>query len=61
VADRIRALLRLEHRAGEPLIAVKATLCLLYYEHEDAAREVAFDGACLVPSSRLAAGREAAP
>jgi len=57
VPERIRALSSLEHRLGEPLLAVKAMLCLLYYEHEDAAREVSFDGQCLVPSARLAEGR----
>ena len=49
VPERIRALRRLEERFGEPLLAVKALLCLLYYEHPDAAREVGFDGNCLVP------------
>ena len=49
VPERIRALTRLEERFGEPLLAVKAMLCLLYYEHPDAAREVGFDGQCLVP------------
>ena len=47
--DRIRALTRLEERFGEPLLAVKAMLCLVYYEHPDAAREVGFDGQCLIP------------
>ncbi|HEX7668767.1 MAG TPA: hypothetical protein VF395_04250 [Polyangiaceae bacterium] len=49
VPERIRALERLEKRFGEPLLAVKALLCLLYYEHPDAAREVGFDGKSLVP------------
>jgi len=45
-ADRVRALDRLERRFGEPLVAVKAILCLIYYEHPDAAREIGFDGEC---------------
>ncbi|HVU01591.1 MAG TPA: hypothetical protein VHE30_07560 [Polyangiaceae bacterium] len=57
--ERVRALVRLEERFGEPLLAVKAMLCLLYYENPDAAREVGFDGLCLVPSSRLARGERA--
>ena len=47
--DRMRALDRLERGFGEPLVAVKAILCLLYYEHPDAAREVGFDGECRLP------------
>ena len=47
--ERIRALERLERHFGEPLVAVKAILCLLYYEHPDSAREVGFDGQCLLP------------
>ena len=49
---RIRALRRLEERFGEPLLAVKAILCLVYYEHPDAARDVGFDGECHVPRNR---------
>jgi hypothetical protein len=49
VPDRVRALTRLEKGFGEPLLAIKAMLCLLYYEHPDAAREVGFDGQCLTP------------
>ena len=45
---RIAALERLERsRAAMPLLATKAILSILYYEHPDAAREVGFDGACL--------------
>jgi hypothetical protein len=51
VGDRVRALSRLEARFGEPLLAVKAILCLIYYEHPDAARDVGFDGECLLPRS----------
>lgn len=47
--DRVRALALLEKRFSEPLLAVKALLCLVYYEHPDAAREVGFDGECLLP------------
>jgi hypothetical protein len=48
-ADRVRALDRLERRFGEPLFAIKAVICLIYYEHPDAAREIGFDGECLLP------------
>jgi hypothetical protein len=45
---RIDALERLERsRAALPLLATKAILSVLYYEHPDAAREIGFDGACL--------------
>ncbi len=45
---RIVALDRMERSlAAPPLLAVKALLCILYYEHPDAAREVGFDGGCL--------------
>lgn len=40
VAERVAALEALEARLPEPLLAVKALLCLVYYEHPDAAREV---------------------
>lgn len=47
LAERVRALARLEHGAfAPPLLALKALLCVLYYEHPDAAREVGFDGLC---------------
>lgn len=49
--DRIRALATLERRFGEPLLALKAVLCIIYYEHPDAAREAGFDAACFVPST----------
>jgi hypothetical protein len=35
-----------------PLFALKAILCVLYYEHPDAAREIGFDGACMVEAKR---------
>ena len=47
LAERIVALSRLERRFAEPLLGVKAILCIIYYEHPDAAREVGFDGSCL--------------
>jgi hypothetical protein len=41
VEDRCRALERLEHTpAGLPLLAVKAILCILYYEHPDVLAEI---------------------
>lgn len=46
--ERIAALSRLERsQLSAPLLAIKALLSLLYYEHPDAAREVGFDGQCL--------------
>lgn len=46
LADRVRALDALEHTpAGLPLLAVKAILCILYYEHPDALREAGVIGA----------------
>lgn len=48
VRERARALKRLETSSfGAPVLAVKALLCVLYYEHPQAALEVGFDGACL--------------
>jgi choline dehydrogenase-like flavoprotein len=55
---RVRALVRLERRFAEPLLAVKAILCLIYYEHPDAAREVGYDGHCLLPRAVAARERE---
>lgn len=47
-SERVRALTRLENsRFSSPVLAVKALLCMLYYEHPDAACEVGFDGQCL--------------
>jgi hypothetical protein len=57
LADRVHALTALEQRFPEPLLAVKALLCLVYYEHPDAARDVGFDGACALPRS-TSAGEE---
>jgi hypothetical protein len=40
VTDRCRALEKLEHTpAGLPLLALKAMLCIIYYEHPDVLRE----------------------
>jgi len=48
LAARVDALERLERsRIAMPLLATKAILSVLYYEHPDAAREIGFDGACL--------------
>jgi len=33
--------------AGLAMLAVKAILCILYFEHPDAAAEIGFDGSCL--------------
>lgn len=49
LSERVRAIARLERRFSEPLLAIKAILCLVYYEHPDAARDVGFDGRCLLP------------
>jgi hypothetical protein len=40
LAERVAALGALERRLPEPLLAVKALLCLVYYEHPEAAHEV---------------------
>lgn len=48
VLERARCLARLEDTFGAPVLAVKAMLSVLYYEHPDAARFVGFDAAeCL--------------
>ncbi len=47
VAQRCRALDTLEGtRAGVPLLALKAMLCTMYYEHPDARREIGVDAEC---------------
>jgi hypothetical protein len=49
LAERTRALARLEASAvALPFFAVKAILCILYYEHPEVARELGFGG-CLLP------------
>jgi len=46
---RARALERLERTPlALALFALKAVLCIPYYEHPDAAAEIGFDGHCLV-------------
>jgi hypothetical protein len=46
---RIEALNKIEGGPASGLVlALKAILCILYYEHPEAAREVGFDGACMV-------------
>jgi hypothetical protein len=53
LAERSRAITKLERGAfALPLLAVKAVLCILYYEHPEAAREIGFDGACLTQAER---------
>lgn len=45
VTERCRALETLEKTpAGLPLLALKAVLCMLYYEHEDSKAEIGIDG-----------------
>lgn len=60
--DRRRALERLEHTpAGLPLLAVKATLCIIYYEHPDTLRETGVTAGaeeapgCLIDAASLTA------
>lgn len=49
--ERVHALERFERSGLAPaLLAVKALLSVHYYEHPDAAREVGFDGACMITS-----------
>ena len=48
-SERVHALERFERSAFAPsLLAVKALLSVHYYEHPDAAREVGYDGACML-------------
>lgn len=50
---RTRALEKMERGSfALPLLAVKAMLCVIYYEHPDAARAMGFDGACMLTSAR---------
>jgi hypothetical protein len=55
VDERARVLERLENVFGPPVLAVKALLCVLYYEHPDAQRHIGFDGECMLEAPR---GRE---
>ena len=52
VEERARALGRLEDVFGAPVLAVKALLSVIYYEHPEAARAVGFDGSCLLDEPR---------
>jgi hypothetical protein len=46
-AQRTRALERLERSGlGLAVFGAKAALCILYYEHPDAARAIGFDASC---------------
>ena len=46
--QRVHALERFERSPfGMMLFAIKALICIVYYEHPDAAVEVGFDGACM--------------
>lgn len=45
---RVEALTRMEESPlGLAVFGAKTMLCLIYFEHPDAAAEIAFDGACL--------------
>ena len=56
VERRVTLLGRIERSAlCFPLLAVKAILCIIYYEHPDSAREISFDGRCLADSTEEAA------
>ena len=47
IQDRIAALERLEKTpAGMPLLALKAILCTIYYEHADSQAEIGIDRDC---------------
>lgn len=54
VEERVAALERMEKSglAAAPVMAVKAILCVVYYEHPDSAREVGWSG-CTPDPSRL--------
>ena len=65
VENRCRALDRMEETPlGLPLLAVKAMLCILYYEHPGSLREMGVTRvdeaapSCLVDASRLGEKRE---
>lgn len=46
--QRRHALERMEESGlSLPLLAVKAAICLVFYEHPDAAARIGFDGRCL--------------
>ena len=57
VETRIKALTRMEESfAAAPVLAVKAFLCVVYYEHPDVQREVGYVGPATFPMS-LGPGR----
>lgn len=62
VATRIRALERLERtpRGAALVLALKALLCTVWYEHPDAAREVGAYEPCDGSNGLLSIGRRAA-
>ena len=48
VVERCRALSKLESTpVGLPVLALKAVLSLIYYEHPDAMREIGVDADCM--------------
>lgn len=48
LAERARALHTIEGTpAGLPILALKAILCTIYYEHEDAKREIGIEPGCM--------------
>ena len=50
VEDRVRAVHALERTPlSLPLLAAKAILCLVYFEHPDAAEEIGWDQECMGP------------
>ena len=52
LAERFTALTRFEESpAGLAFFGAKAPLCIVWYEHPAAAREVGFDGLCLKRST----------
>ena len=55
---RVRVLDRMEKGlAGALIVALKASLCIVYYEHPDVEAEIGFDGGCLVESTKHGAAR----
>lgn len=46
IHERARVIGHMEDRFGAPVLAVKALLCTVYYEHPDAQKDVGYDGAC---------------
>lgn len=44
--ERVKALKAIERRFASVFLPVKAILCIIYYEHPDAARETGYPGGC---------------